>query len=318
MASGPVAAEFVRWLTVQGKSAEAERWLAGLPAPVAGTPQVSSVRMELAIVAKDWDQFGRLLEQGAWGPIPPEVARLAMAAHLAGARKASLRKQIWDEVMAAAGDNLTTDRVLLRVATAWRWEDETESLLWSVVRLDPAQAWAHSALLSVYRQRGDGKKMLEVMTVLKNAAPTSQTYRHDWALLSLLVSPLSDWDDPKITAKEVYLADPANPNYAATYALALAESGNAEEARVVLEKLSIADREYPLRAPYLAFVYGHCRRPADFEKYAALAANAQLLHEEHQLIDQAREYLTRPIALPAAPAKPPAKAPITAKSPTKL
>src|SRR6185369_4669274 len=161
----------------------------------------------------------KLLEQGAWGPIPPEVARLAMAAHVVSGRKATLRKQVWDEAMAAAGDNLLGHRVLLRVATAWRWEEEAESLLRTVVRLDPSQAWAHSALLRVLRGRGDGKKMLEVMTVLKNAAPTSQTYRHDWALLSLIVSPGSSWDGPKIMAKEVYLADPANPSYAATYAL---------------------------------------------------------------------------------------------------
>ncbi len=319
-ATGETAAELVRWLIVQGKSAEAERWLAPLPAPIAGTPAVAGVRMELAVVAKDWDQFGKLLEQGAWGPIPLEVARLAMAAHVAGARKVTLRKQIWDETMAAAGDNPVTARVLLRVATTWRWEEETEALLWSVVKLDPAQAWAHAALMGAYRQRGDGKKMLEVMTVLKNSAPTSKTYRHDWALLSLLVSPLSDWDAPKVTAKEVYLADSANPNYAATYALALSQAGKADEARAVVEKLSAADRDYPLRAPYLAFVYGHSRRQAEFDQYAALSAQAPLLREERQLIEQTREFLTRPVASPASTVKPPAKATATAvaKPPSKI
>lgn len=307
-ASAPGAAEFVRWMIAQGKSAEAEKWLAGVPAPVAARPEVQDVRMELAVVAKDWDRFGQLLEQGAWGPVPTEVARLAMAAHLVGGRKATLRKQMWEETMAAAGDNLGVDRVLLRVALAWRWEEETETLLRAVVRLDPSQAWAHSALMGIYRQRGDGRKMLEVITVLKNAAPTSRTYRHDWALLSLLVSPLSEWDAAKVTAKEVYLADPANPSYAATYALALTEAGKAEEARGVIEKLSPADREYPLRAPYVAFVYGHLRRPVEFEKYAALAAQAPLLHEEGQLIAEAKEAMTRPMVKPAPAPKAPAAA----------
>lgn len=307
-ASGPVAAEFVRWLIVQGKSKEAERWLASLPAPVASRPEIADVRMDLAIAAKDWEQFGHFLEQGAWGPIPVEVARLAMAAHVVGERKSSLRRQVWDETMAAAGTNLITYRVLLRAATAWRWEDETEALLWAVVRIDPAQVWAHSALISVYRQRGDGKKMLEVITVLKNAAATSQTYRHDWALLSLLVANGREWDGPKTTAKEVYFADPANPNFATTYALALTEAGRAEEARGVLEKLSVADRDNPLRAPYLAFVYGCCRVQADFEKYARLAANVPLLNEERQLIELGRVALTRPVPKPPAPVKPGAAA----------
>jgi hypothetical protein len=306
-ASGPVAAEFARWLTVQGKAAEASRWVAGLPAAVAATPEVAGVRMELAVAVQDWDQFGRLLEQGAWGPIPTEVARLAMAAHLVDGRKAALRKELWEETMAAAGNNPVTNRVLLRVATAWRWDDETEAVLWSVVRADPAQAWAHGALMSVYRQRGDGKKMLDVMTVLKNSAPTSRTYRHDWALLSLLVSPLSEWDAPKVTAKEIYLADPANPNYAATYALALAEAGKAEEARMVVGKLSVADREFPPRAPYVAYVYAQLRRQADFDHYAARWAGVPRLREEQQLIDRAKEFLARPVPPPVKPAAKAAK-----------
>lgn len=294
-ATGPTAAEFARWLIIQHKSAEAVRWLAEAPAPVANTPAVAGVRADLAVVAKDWDRFGQLLGEGAWGPIAPEVAKLAMAAHVVGTRNASVRKQVWDEAVAAAGGNLITYRVLLRVAGAWQWEAETESLLWAVLQVDPGQAWAHSTLLGVYRKRGDGKKMFEVMTILKNATPTSTTYRHDWALLSLLVLPGTEWDAPKTIAKDVYLADPTNPSYATTYAFALTQAGKAEEARAVLEKLPGAEREFPLRAPYMAFVYGYCRRPAEFEKYAALIGNAPVLREERLLVQQGQDALTRPL-----------------------
>jgi thioredoxin-like negative regulator of GroEL len=311
-ASGPVAAEFVRWLIVQGKAAEAQRWLATLPGAISGTPECQSVRMDLAVAANDWETFGKLLEQGAWGPIPPEVAKLAMATHLIGSRRTALRKEMWSETMTAAGNNLATLRVLLRVATVWRWEDETETLLWSVLRLAPTQTWAHSTLMRIYRQRGDGRKLFEVVTILKNDAPTSRTYRHDWALLSLLVSPTPDWDAAKIAAKEVHLADPANASYAATYAVALTQAGKAEEARGVIEQLSASDREYPRRAPFVAFVYGHCRRAAEFEKYAALATGASLLEEERRLIDRGREAMTRVEARPVSPGVSPAtkKAPV--------
>ena len=309
-ASGLAAAEFSRWLVVQGKAAEAERWLAGLPPAIISAPEVASARLELAAVAKDWDRFGQLLGSGAWGPIAPEVARLVMSAHVVGERNAALQKQIWDEAIASAHGNLVTYRVLLRVANAWQWSDETESVLWAVVRADAEQTWAHSALINVFRQRGDGRKMLDVITILKNAAPSSTTYRHDWALLTLLVSPTSEWDNPKAVAKDVYLGDPANPSYAATYALALTEAGKAEDARAVLEKLSVGDREFPLRAPYLAFVYGHCRRQAEFEKYAALVGSAPVLHEERLLIERGREAVTR-----VAPRKEPEpKSPATTKA----
>jgi hypothetical protein len=306
--TGPHAAEFVRWLIVQGKAAEATRWLDQAPAAVAGTPEVAGVRAELAAVAQDWDRLGQLVEAGAWGPVPGEVVRLAMSARVVGARNPALRKQVWDEALGAAGGNLGTLRVLLRLASTWQWEEETEALLWAVVRIDPGQNWAHSALLGVFRARGDGRRMLEVMTLLKNAAPTSATYRHDWVLLTLLVSPSAGWDTPKTIAREIHRADPANPSYAATYALALAQAGRAEEARAVIEKLPASDREFPLRAPYLAFVYGHCRRPVEYKRYADLAANAAVLQEERLLVRAGQEALSRPVAVPLPATKMPAAA----------
>jgi len=245
----------------------------------------------LAIAVKDWDRFGRLLEAGALGPITPETAKLVMAARLVGMRNPDLRKQVWDEAVRASGGDPISMRVLLRVSTAWGWNGETEALLWSVVRSDPTQAWAHSALIQSFRSQGDGAKMLDVMTILLDAAPTSRTYRHDWALLSMIVSPHSEWDSSKTIAKEVYLSEPGNLTYALTYGVALSQSGKAEEARVIIEKFPVEEREFPLHAPYMAFIYGCCRRQAEFEKYADLAKKVRLLREESELIDAGRQAL---------------------------
>ncbi len=305
-ASGPAAAELARWMLVQGKATEVERWLGGLPATVAGTPEVAGVRAELAAAARDWDQFGRLLEAGAWGPIPAEIVRLAMSAQVVGTRNPSLRKQVWEEAMGAAGTNMNALRVLLRMVNTWQWEDELESLLWKILRVDPSQSWAHGTLMSVFQQRGDGRKMLEVVTILKDSAPSSATYRHDWALLTMLVHPTKTWDAPKIMAKDVHAADPQNPNYATSHALALAQAGKAAEALAIIEKLPPAERDYAPRAPYLAFVYGRNRRRTEFEKYAALAASARVLAQERALVPLGQEALDRPVMPPPEPKKAPA------------
>jgi len=286
---------------VQGKQAEAERWLGTLPAAVADHPEVAGVRADLAAAAKDWERLARLIEGGAWGPVPPEVVRLAFSANVVSARSAGLRRQVWDETLAAAGGSKSALQVLLRLANIWRWEVELEALLWTIVRVDPVQSWAHGALMTAFQQRGDGKKMLDVITILKNAAPSSATYRHDWALLTLLVSPSKTWDAPKEAAKASHLADPQNPSYATTYALALAQAGKAEEGRGVLEKLSPLDQDDARRAPYQVFVYGHCRRAAEVEKYAARAATVRLLQQETALISLGKEALHRPISAPLPP-----------------
>ena len=303
-ARGPTGAEFVRWLLVQGKADDADRWVATLPPALAATPDIATVRAEIASVTKDWDRFSQLLETGAWGPVPKEVVQLAMAAHVLDGRSPALRKAAWTEALAAAGANLPAHGVLLRIAQTWQWDDETEQVLWAIVHLDPSQVWAHTALINVFRQRGDGVKMLGVVSVLHNAATSSSTYHHDWALLTMLVAPTANWDSPKVTAKELYLADPTNPSYATAYALALTQAGKADEARLILEKLPLADREYPVRAAYLAFVYGHCRRRTEFEKYAALAAPAHLLKEERVLIAAGERALTRSTPPPADSRRP--------------
>ena len=124
----------------------------------------------------------------------------------------------------------------------------------------------------------------------------------------LLIAPTKNWDAAKSAAKDRYLADPSNPANVTTYALALAQAGKAKEARGLLETLPPAERDRPARAPYLAFVYAHCRRQSEFERYAQLAAKAGGLQEERMHVRLGQEALIRPLPrstpLPKTPAAP--------------
>lgn len=280
------AAEFARWLFVQGKDGEAGRWLADLPEKLAQSEVIQALRAGRAMVAKNWDELAALLSAGAWGKLPPAVIENAFAARTMAeaGREATSRNPVWAAAVTAAGSDRRTLVALLRLTRAWGWVEETEQLLWVIVRGDPNQAWAHSALMEEFRRRGDGAKMLDVITILKAAAPESVTYRHDWAVLTLLAAPTAKWDAAKETARELALAQPQNATYTITYALALAQSGKVAEAREVVEKLSSAERDYPTRAPYLAYIYGLSRQPAEFDKYEAAAKPLDLLKEERRLV----------------------------------
>ncbi len=304
-ASGPHAAEFARWLIVQGKAADADRWLDTLPATLAGSAAIANARLDIAVATKDWDRFAHLLQAGALGPVPKEIVQLAMAAQLFDTRNSTLRGSAWAEALAAAGNSLPAQRILLRIAEAWQWENETEQVLLAITRTDPTQIWAHTALMNVYRQRRDGAKMLSVLTYLRNSTSRSLTYVHDWALLTMLVSPDDNWSAAKTAARDAYLADPANPSYATTYALALAQVGKPDEALAVIEKLPPDALNYPLRAPYLAYIYGTLRRRADYEKYAALTPRNVVLKEENALLALGERALERPLPKPATPPRKP-------------
>jgi predicted Zn-dependent protease len=286
------AAEFARWMFVQGKSAEAGRWLAELPEKFAQSEVIQALRADRALVAKNWDELSALLSAGAWGNLAPAVIESAFAARAmaAAGREATARNPVWATAVTAAGMDRRTLVALLRLTRAWGWVEETEQLLWVIVRGDSNQAWAHTALMEEFRRRGDGAKMLDLVTILKAAAPESVTYRHDWTVLTLLAAPTAKWDVAKDAARELALAQPKNSTYAVTFALALAQSGRVAEAREVVERLPPAEREHPPRAPYLAYIYGLSRRPVELGKFEAIARPLDLLKEERRLIAVGRYF----------------------------
>jgi hypothetical protein len=153
----------------------------------------------------------------------------------------------------------------------------------AIARIFPNQVWPFQPLLRSGGARDDTAGMLEIMGVLRESSPASPLYRYDWALLSLLSRPAGDWDDPKRALEQLYKSDETDPYYATGYAFALAQGGRAADALAVAETLSPAQRDYPPRLPYLAYVYGRNGRDADVERMRALGRGMAYLPEERKL-----------------------------------
>jgi predicted Zn-dependent protease len=154
----------------------------------------------------------------------------------------------------------------------------------AIARAFPHQAWPCSWLLGTDRVRDDAADMREILGALRDSDPAAPLYRYDWALLSLLTQPTGDWDDAKRELDRLYRQDEANPFYATGYAFALAQAGHSSDALTVVETLSPADRDYPPRLPYLAYVYGLNGRGAEVERMRALAQGTAYLREERELL----------------------------------
>jgi Thioredoxin domain-containing protein len=292
--------QFIQWLLVQDRANEADTWLASLPAAQRDTPRVRAAQADIVAQIGDWDRLSSLLESEAWGPISRETLRLAFAARTVDSpARPSLRKETWDLTLDSAVGNLSALRVLQRLATVWRWEDETERTLWSVARTFPAQTWAHQTLFNLYRARRDIKGMRDVVAVLRQSEGSVRRYQHDWALLTLLAEPTSNWNPAKDTMRALYEAEPSNATYGTGYAFALAQAGKAAEALAIVEKMTEIERHYPPRQPFLAFVYGVAKKSAEVEQAAKLAENLDLLPEERYLFTRAREELNRKPPKPA-------------------
>jgi hypothetical protein len=197
--------------------------------------------------------------------------------------------------------------VLEQLAVIWRFDAESDRTLWTIARAFPDQVWVQQTLLNAYRARGDAANMREVMAILRDSNPAVPRYKNDWAVLTLLTEPTSDWDDPKQTLEDLYQGDKSNPFYATGYAFALAQAGRAPEALAVVSKISQLERDYSPRAPYLAYIYALNKQRDEVDRLENLSRGTSFLKEEETLFIEAHTELDRKPApvLPSTGMKPP-------------
>lgn len=288
------AAQFAQWLLVQNRAAEVDRWIGSLPATMRGAAPLKAARADAVAQIGDWDRLVPMLADGAWGPISKETLRLAVAAQtVSNPTHPSLRAETWDMTLESAGGSLPALRILQHLASLWKWQDESEKTLWAIARAFPDQTWAHQALFNIYKEKRDTARMREVVDALRTADGTVPRYQHDWALLTLLLEPTSNWNSAKDTMRQLYESDPTNATYGTGYALALAQAGKGAEALAIVDKMTDDERNYPPRAPYLAFVYGVAKKADLLGKAVAIGNGVTYLPEEKYLFTRAVEELNR-------------------------
>lgn len=286
--------QFTQWLLVQARQKEADAWLEQLPDALLRKPTVQAARAEVVAQLGDWDRLFQLLRSGAWGAISADTLRLAMAAHTVDSpTRLSLRRETWEMTLESCVGNLSALRVLQRLASLWQWQNETERTLWTIARTFPMQTWAHQTLFNLYRTRKDTQRMREVMGILRDSEGSVPRYQHDWALLTLLTEPNSNWNPAKEIMHKLHAADPRDATYSTGYAFALAQAGKAGEALDVVAGMTATERQYPPRQPYLAFVYGVGKKAAELEAAVAQGQDVSYLPEESYLFTRAREELNR-------------------------
>jgi len=294
---------FAQWLLVQGHGKEMLAWLDTLPAKVRDLPTLQAGRVDAYAQQKDWEHLFPALEAGGWGPFPREVLKVVIAAQaLDEPAHVNLRREAWDVAVTKAQSSLSALRTLQRLASLWGWSDEGERALWAIARGYPDQTWAHQALFNLYREKKRTTDMRDVLRTLRDSDPSVPRYQHDWALLSLLTEPNSNWNQAKETMKKLHDTEPKNATYVTGYAFALAQAERGAEAIALVDQLAEADRNYPPRAPYLAFIYGVGKNAAAVEAAQERGANVDYLPEETFLFSRAKTELTRKSTL-KTPAK---------------
>jgi len=278
-------AQLISWMNTHGQPQAALDWVRKLPASTQNTLPVPLMESDCYLTLKDWPGLETRLSGQNW-----EDQEFLRQALLANALRKQGRNQVadvvWKQAVAAASTRAEFVGVLFEIANSWGWQEETESLLWALVKRAPRDTWPLQTLLQRYGSNGNTGGLLRVYEVLLERNPKSMPAKNNVAVISLLLE--RDVDRAATLAQQVYEADKTNAVYLSTYAFALHAKGKSAQALKLMETLPETDLRRPDVATYYAVLLSATGDREKAQAYVTSAEKAQMLPEERRLLDSVR------------------------------
>lgn len=274
------------WLTSHHHSDKTRKWLGMLPEARRETPLGRLADAEAIACSEDWAALEKRASAGDWGRL--EYLRFAYSARakLAGTGlRGTPFSTAWQNARQAAGTDRDKVRTLAGLAERWDWNAEADSLWWELASDANAPLSALQHLYALNRKRGATDEMLRISEHILRLDPDDPIARNNVAQLSLLLGRLS----PEIErlASENAALHPADWALNSTYAFSLHLQGRDREAIGHLLALPGQPQSDPQIAAYFGILYSATGQPERARPLLALAAGADLLPEEAQLVRDA-------------------------------
>lgn len=286
-ASGdPVKAyELGIWQMANTSPTQAQAWMQSLSPATQTNQPLALLLAECRVQTQDWRALQSSLEPQSWGDL--EMFRHAFLARaLRGQNLASTSKTEWEIALKAAGGRKVSLTTLLRLAAQWKWENEVEEILWTLVNRYPGEKWALQALTQVLYAGGRTGSLMKLYGQQVKSNPSDLAAKNDLAVTALLLD--AQELKPHDLALEIYLKSPTNSAFASTYAFSLHVQGKDSKALEVMQRLPLADLAKPSIAGYYALILQATGDKEKAKAYFSWAFKAPLLPEEKKLFEKAR------------------------------
>ncbi len=277
--------ELAARLLALNQAAPALAWLKSLPQSIQNEQPVPLATANAFASLKEWRALEEYLTAQKWKE--QEFVRLALLAFaVRNQNDANVSRIHWDNAVRAGSDRPESLALLTQMGAGWRWNVETEALLWQVVKSFPNERWPLDTLLNAYTRDRNSRGLHSVFTTLLERQGTNGTLQNNLASLSLLLN--TNTSKAHQLAEGVYRLDPRNASYASTYAWSLHTQGRTQQALGIIEKLSREQLSDPSIAPYYAALLSNSGQNEKAQIFAAASEQAALLPEERALAASAR------------------------------
>lgn len=253
------------------------------PAKLQAWPVPMAVADSYANVNR-WDDLERSLTNAKWNQFD-----FLRSAYLSRAYRAQDRLVVAEREWAEAVKGATTDPqkllLLVRAVSEWRWEKETDILLWQLAKIPETQGEALHTLYQQSVSKGDTPKLYSTLVRMAEVDPSDLTIQNNLALVALLLN--VDTDRAHKIAATLHEKEPTNAAFASTYAFSLFSKSKAAQALQTMA--SFPDDQ--LRDPSLALYYGIFLaangQTEEARKFLEIGKRAPMLPEEKVLFQRA-------------------------------
>jgi Flp pilus assembly protein TadD len=274
-------ARVLEFLTRTGRAEQVLPWVSFLPAATRGDEQVQLQEAEALLSLHDAPGLEALLRGGHWPN--RDYLREALLAHAYRDQGRSADfAEAWNLALIGAGPDLRKCTALLARADEWRWVTERHDVIWKIFALIPANESVQQLLVVWERHQGNTANLNRLFVRVVEVQPTDDA-RNNLAYTSLLLD--SNLARAGLIAADLAAANPQNPYYATTHALALYKQGHVAEALARLDALSASERAEPVRRLFRAMCLAALGQAAPASDLMNDVVLTDMLPEEKHLAD---------------------------------
>ncbi len=279
------AAYLAGWLNGHGQSRAALDWLGTLPPLIRTNPPVPVVASDCYLALKDWAGLENFLADQDWDEQEP-IRQMLLARATREQGRRDVADLQWRRALGAASVKGEFLGAIAHMAAVWGWAEESEEVLWALVKRAPWQDEAWQKLIEARQRAGDTAGLYRVFSAWLEAKPNAVVVKNNVAALGLLLG--RDIEKSARLAREVYLSATNSGMPASTHAFALHLGGKTVDGLQVLEALPEKELQRPEVATYYAILLGSAGQREKAATFATLAEKARLLPEEKLLLENAR------------------------------
>lgn len=232
-----------------GPPSEGRKWFDTLSPEIRKEPLIQEAMAAAFLEWQEWTRLDQAIANTHWKE--REFMRHAFAAYSArkNARMADAGNA-WRLAVIQAGDNTRATSELLALVARWGWQNEQYDLVWKLFALMPRNEAISRQLIAWEHQQGHTANLNRIYARLSQFSGDDRMLKNNFAYSSLLLD--SNLSKAFEVARSNYEAEPENPYFVTTQALALYKQNNADAALALLETLRPAALSVPERTMYRA------------------------------------------------------------------